>query len=149
MAVVVWAEEEHEPVGDDVGDEKGAGVSDECRANVEGRRMSRAAEISYTYNLVVGGGCGRVAPDGAVAVVVWAEEEHEPVGDDVGDEKGAGVSDECRATVEGRKMSRAAEISYTYVSVVGAGVGVGHSPTFPNPTVLISMLLYKLTPCFA
>ena len=46
MAVVVWAEEEHEPVGDDVGDEKGAGVSDECKANAEGRRMSRAAEIS-------------------------------------------------------------------------------------------------------
>ena len=45
-AVVVWAEEEHAPVGDDVGDEKGAGISDECKANVEGRRMSRAAEIS-------------------------------------------------------------------------------------------------------
>ena len=29
------------------------------------------------------------------AVVVWAEEEHAPVGDDVGDEKGAGISDEC------------------------------------------------------
>jgi len=46
VAVVVWAEEEHEPVWDDVGDKKGAGISDECKANVEGRRMSRAAEIS-------------------------------------------------------------------------------------------------------
>ena len=36
----------------DVGEEKGAGVGDESKANAEGRRMSRAAEIIFMIDAV-------------------------------------------------------------------------------------------------